>query len=907
MTTSKRRIGFGLWALVALLGATAWAGGEVGESATMTHRMMMLMIQLGVILFAARLAGLLFERLKLPSVIGELCAGIVIGPHLLGAVSLPGFAGGLFPPTGFDFPLSPELYGICAFASVVLLFMVGLETDIRLFMRYSLAGSMVGIGGVVFSFLVGDGLGILFSRMLFDHPLGFLSPSCIFLGIISTATSVGITARVLSERRKLDSPEGVTILAGAVIDDVLGILLLAVGLGVITASKASGRIDWGHIGIIAAKSVGIWLAATVIGLTGARRIGGLLKRFKSRSTIAVLALGLALVLAGLFEEAGLAMIIGAYVMGLSLSRTDLNYVIREKLSPVFDLLVPVFFAAMGMLVDVHVLGSREVLVFGAVYTVGAVIAKVGGCGLAALMGPFNLRGALRVGVGMMPRGEVALIIAGIGLASGLLPAKIFGVSVLMTLVTTVVAPPLLVALFRSPARGVRRARVEDVVKPVVFAFPSAETVDLVVAKLEAVFESEGFFMHVLNRQEGLYQLRKDQIVIGFRHEDNAVVFECDKGDVPFVSTAMFEVLAELEQTIKELRKPIDFDCIGRMVQESGDLGGSRAILSRFMDSRALVLRLKGTTKEDVINELLDVLVKVGSLRDADVAAARDAVWRREQSISTGMQHGMAIPHGRTDTVRQLVCAVGLKPDGLNFDSIDGELSRIVVLTLSPKSVAAPHVQFMSTVTQMLSEDGRQALLACETTDEMNGVLTGRVRPREFLAEKQKRIEAVSRPQDSVHARLAAYLKPDLLAVNVGVMGKAEVIDVLLGMLQRAGEVRDIDAARAAILEREEQLATGLGHGVAIPHARTDAVDKLVCAIAVTREGIDDFSGPDGEAVRIVVLTLTPTEAATPHVQFMATISRILDEQGRARVLAARTTDELWRALTRSTAPGVPGQ
>ena len=267
----------------------------------------MLAMQLGVIVLAARFGNILFTRLKLPGVVGELMTGVIIGPFVLGGLAIPGFPDGLFHvPASIAvgaIPVSPELYGICAIASIVLLFLVGIETDIGLFMRYSLAGSAVGVGGVIVTFVMGDLMAMLFSPMLFDEQLGFFDAPCLFLGIISTATSVGITARILSEKRKLDSPEGVTILAGAVIDDVLGMILLAIGMGIISASQGSGEIDWGHIGLIAFKAISVWLAATALGLLAARKISGLLKGFGDRSVIAVMALGLSMLLAVLFEEA----------------------------------------------------------------------------------------------------------------------------------------------------------------------------------------------------------------------------------------------------------------------------------------------------------------------------------------------------------------------------------------------------------------------------------------------------------------------------------------------------------------------------------------------------------------------------------------------------------------------------
>jgi Kef-type K+ transport system membrane component KefB len=262
--------------------------------------MMVLALQLGVILFVAKLSAGLFEKIRLPGVLGEIAGGLLVGPYMLGAVPLPSLPRGLFPLNG-EFPISPELYGFCSVAAIVLLFGAGLETNVPLFMRYSFAGCMVGLGGVLLSFVLGDLTAVWFSHLLFDEPVGFFSPPALFLGVMSTATSVGITATILSERGKIDSPEGVTILAGAVIDDVLGILLLAVTMGVVTASRATGSINWGHIGVISAKAVCIWLAATVLGLAASHRISFLLKLFRARRTIAIMAFGMGLILAGLFE------------------------------------------------------------------------------------------------------------------------------------------------------------------------------------------------------------------------------------------------------------------------------------------------------------------------------------------------------------------------------------------------------------------------------------------------------------------------------------------------------------------------------------------------------------------------------------------------------------------------------
>ena len=194
----KSRILIGLLLTLIAVPVFASTGGDIGEGQTT------LVIQIGVILFAAKLGGILAQKAGIPTVLGELMSGILIGPYALGALALPGFPQGLFVKTVTEIPVSPELYGIATIASIILLFVSGLETDLGLFLKYSVAGSIVGLGGVLFSFAAGDLVGTL---MLGGS---FMAPRNLFLGILSTATSVGITARILSDRKKMDSPEGVT-------------------------------------------------------------------------------------------------------------------------------------------------------------------------------------------------------------------------------------------------------------------------------------------------------------------------------------------------------------------------------------------------------------------------------------------------------------------------------------------------------------------------------------------------------------------------------------------------------------------------------------------------------------------------------------------------------------------------
>ena len=876
--------------LICLVASPAFGAEDSAAAVSLTHRMMMLALQLGVILFAAKAGGMLAEKLKMPGVLGELGAGVAIGPFALGCIPFPGFAQGLFPVGSGGFPVSPELYGICSVAAIVLLFMTGLETDLRLLIRFSVAGSVIGVGGVLASFVVGDLTGVFFARLLFAKSLGFFSPECLFLGAISTATSVGITARVLSEKRKLDSPEGVTILAGAVIDDVLGIVLLAMVLGVVSATRATGSVDWGHVGVMAAKAVGIWLAATAIALAAARRIGLLLKLFRERSSIAVMALGLALLLAGLFEEAGLAMIIGAYIAGLALSRTDISYVIREKIAPVYAFLVPIFFCVMGMLVDVGAMTARPVLAFGAIYTVTAIAAKLLGSGVPTYLFGFNTRGAARIGFGMAPRGEVALVIAGIGLAAGVLVPKVFGVAIMMTLLTTVLGPMTLGALYRNPAPGMRK-KIEQRESQLTFEFASREIAQFLLAELRGIFESEGFYVHLLDRSQNIHQLRKDTVVIGMQRQDHTLVFTCDARDAAFVNTAVYEVLGDLERTIRGLQKPVDAAAIVHRIRETSSTPSRGRILARFLRPGLLKPRLDASDKAGIIDELLDMLHRNGLVRDA--AEARKAVLEREESMSTGMEKGIAIPHGRTEAVSGLVCAIGLKPEGVDFKAFDGRPSRIFVLTLSPVGTAAPHVQFMSEISQVLDDERREQLLRCSTSHEMYDVLTAR--PVPSVARPTPAETAPAGPARSA-LRLEDYLDRDGIVFDPIGETREEVIDTLLKTLHARGKIRDLDEARETVFKREAAMSTAIENHIAIPHVRTDAVDRLVCAVGIRRDGVD-FGARNGDLSHIVVLTLSPASKPAPHVQFMADIARAFSADVRRKVLAARSGEEVFRILS----------
>ncbi|MDA3949321.1 MAG: cation:proton antiporter, partial [Spirochaeta sp.] len=682
-------------------GAHADATG-VTASHGLEHRMTMLALQIGIILFAGYFGTRIARRLKVPLILGELMAGIVIGPYALGALAFPGYPEGLFPRAANALSISPELYGFAVVASIVLLFLMGLQTDLRLFLRFAVKGSVVGLSGAVLSVIAGLTVG----RLMLGAGPG--DPRSLFLGVVAIATSVDITGRILSERHKMASPEGVTILSASVIEDVIGITLLAVVLGVDAMRDVAGNGAVAREVIeIAGRALAVWLGFTTLGIVFSRRISALLKSVGNPAQIAVLSLGLALILAGLFEAAGLAMIIGAYVMGLSLANTDIAYVVQEKIETVHQFFDPIFFTVIGMLINVSVIASGEVVLFGLLFGVLAAASKLIGCGVPSLGLGFTRAGALRIAMGMVPRGEVALVIASIGIGSGILDDRLFGVVIFMTLFSTLIGPPIFNRMLQRDVRSTRKTVSDSEMVTTDFEFGSEDLTHFLLGDVLTTMRNEGFYVNAAEGDRQVYHMRKDSVFIAMMATSVSVHFTSRREDVTLVNNLVYESILSLQQQVSHIRtiaKPVE---LRRNLVEST----SRAVVDwyRYLPLESIHLAMRATDKTAVIRELVASLVHAGKI--ADPEPVLDAVFERERSMSTGMQHGVAIPHGRSDAVTSLSVAVGIVPQGVEFESLDGEATTIIFLVVSPKENPGPHLQVLAGIAGIVnSEEARTALM-----------------------------------------------------------------------------------------------------------------------------------------------------------------------------------------------------
>lgn len=373
-----------------------------------------LLFDLVAIFVVAKVAAELFERLRQPAVVGEILAGVLIGPSVLGWVDL-----------------TEPAAALSEIGVILLLFSVGLEIKPRAILKVGGVALAVALGGIVLPFAAGWGLMALWGAPTIEG---------VFIASAMVATSVGITARVLAAKGLLQTRVSQIILGAAVIDDILGLLVLSV-----VSSMAEGGVRVGEIATTAALSIGFTVFMVAVGAPVATRALPAARRLRIGNPYFIVAIALCLVLSWLATTMNVAPIIGAFLAGMALSEAGEDESLHHEVGSVMEFLVPFFLVGIGLQLDLAVFRDTSVVLLAALVTAIAVATKLVGCGLAAYS--LGARRAAQVGMGMVPRGEVGIIVAQIGLGLGVLSGATYGVIVAMAVATTLIAPPLLALLF----------------------------------------------------------------------------------------------------------------------------------------------------------------------------------------------------------------------------------------------------------------------------------------------------------------------------------------------------------------------------------------------------------------------------------------------------------------------------
>ncbi len=414
------------------------------------------LLSLVVIYLASTIGGELCARMNLPPVLGQLLGGLVVGIsafHLLifpdgGGDStnslmmafLETTAGLSLDRAAATFQTDSEVISILAeIGVVILLFEIGLESDLKSLLKVGPQAAIVAVVGVVTPFVSGT-LGLMY---LFAVP----TIPAIFAGAALTATSIGITAKVLAELQYLNRQEGQIIIGAAVLDDVLGIIVLAV----VASLAKTGEVEITNVIYLIFSAVGFLVGAVLLGRLFNPYFVRLVDELKTRGQLLIPALIFAFVLSYIATVIKLEAILGAFTAGLVLAETQKCKELKNQVIPIADMLVPIFFVVVSAKTNIGVLNpanpeNREGLMMAAFLIVVAILGKVAS-GFAVVSPETN---RLAIGVGMIPRGEVGLVFAGIGSATGILSGALDAAIILMVILTTFIAPPLLSIVFRSP-------------------------------------------------------------------------------------------------------------------------------------------------------------------------------------------------------------------------------------------------------------------------------------------------------------------------------------------------------------------------------------------------------------------------------------------------------------------------
>lgn len=424
------------------------------ESENSTLVLAGVLLSLVVVYLASKVGGELSNRIGLPPVLGELLGGVVVGISALHLLVFPEGGGdasssaiinllqttaGLTPEAvNATFQAQSEVISVLAeLGVIVLLFEIGLESNLKELVDVGIQATLVAIVGVVVPFVAGT-VGLI---SLFGMP----TVPAIFAGAALTATSIGITSKVLSELGQLNSKEGQIILGAAVIDDVLGIIVLAV----VASLAKTGEVDLGNVIYLIVSASSFLLGAILLGNVFNKSFVAIASQLKTRGELVIPAFVFAFLMAYLAAAIQLEAILGAFAAGLVLDETDKRKELQKQVIPIADMLVPIFFVTVGAKTDIGVLNpaipsNREGLIIATFLIAIAIIGKVV-TGLAVFGQPQINR--LAIGVGMIPRGEVGLVFAGVGSASGVLSKPLEAAIIVMVILTTFLAPPLLRFVF----------------------------------------------------------------------------------------------------------------------------------------------------------------------------------------------------------------------------------------------------------------------------------------------------------------------------------------------------------------------------------------------------------------------------------------------------------------------------
>jgi fructose-specific phosphotransferase system IIA component len=658
---------------------------------------------------------MLLKKIKIPAMIGEFLIGIIISPYLLGGIGFTGFKKGLFPYFENGIGISYELFGLSIISAIVVFFIIGLQTDLSVFNKFSPQGIKISIISFILTFIGSLYVSsIIFNTTMYDS-------KCIILSLIFSAGSIGIASRILNRKSKASPYEKLTMFSSILMDNTITLILstFIISFLYIQAKNANDFLTINKLSTTYVELVAIWIALLAFSIFFAILIPKILKFNKNLFSFSLLILAVIFIVSGFGTIFGIPHIIFAYIIGLVIAKTNLNFIIRENIRFLYKFFSPIFFVTMGMMIDIKsILLNPYILKTGIMFAVILIFIRIIFNLIPSLFMKFNLTGALRISLANIPRFEVSLIIATIAYYLGFLNKDFFDITIICIIMSSLIASPLLYLSTMIGKAGIsEKSKCKDT-KEIKFDFSSPELTNLIMYRLINNLKSHGFLVNLIETETKYFQIVNDQLFFCIQNYDTSLILETSEKNYSIVKSVIDEVIIDVNTNIELLLKEKDeHPKTVLKPHKEHSVNKFNISIENILDEKDIIINLKANNKTEILEEMIDMLYSNGRIKDKH--AVLEDVMEREKTMSTGMQQGIAIPHCKSKEIDEIIMAVGLKKEGVNFDSIDGKPTKIFILLLTPEGISGPHIRVLMLVSSILSKESeRERLLSLTTPKEI---------------------------------------------------------------------------------------------------------------------------------------------------------------------------------------------
>ena len=458
----------------------------------------------------------------------------------------------------------------------------------------------------------------------------------------------------------------------------------------------------------------------IIGLYVMDKLNDKIKKITNRSSIFIIIFGLIIIFSYIFSNIGLPLIISAYILGLILSKSRLNFNIGNQLKIIYAFFIPIIFAFAGMILDLNeIISSPGLIVVSLICVIILITVKVFIYSLIGFLTQFNFIDSLKIGINSIPRGEITLILGVISYSYGLINKQVYIIIVVFVLFSILIYS-LLQLFLKSKTGGTSKPGTVEIQ----LEFESIELNNFLVSRIIDNFRTNDFRINVFNLDNKYYHMKKDDLIFCITCHDTSINIESPDKEIAFVKNLIYEILLDLNKKIKDIifKQEQNKELENINVSDKKIEKKVKIELKDIFFEENIIINLNANNKKELLEEMVSLLYKNGHIKDKNIVLHE--LLEREKIISTGMQRGVAIPHCKTKSVDKITMALGLKQEGINFDALDSQPCKIFIMIISPEDTVNAHMRVLMLVSTILNqEEARNKLLKSKSPKEIREFIT----------------------------------------------------------------------------------------------------------------------------------------------------------------------------------------